>query len=267
MHKPSLSHPVLDQSQALRAKAFVLRLWCPEPQFLGWNRLHRFLCERGHEFRATPARVVRTLNCCPECQDEHSIEQLRAKAAELGIECLDERWLGRSHPYRFRCGCGHEWRHRPSMMACPKCFAEPKHKPRREINIDTLRQLAADRGGVCLSEAYHGSRQCYHMRCANGHEWHPEGARVLAGQWCARCASDARRVNLGVAIDLARQHRGLCLSSKCTSGTAELFWRCEREHVWGASLHDVRNGRWCQECEVIEARESSPLNLDQLRHE
>jgi len=30
---------------------------------------------------------------------------------------------------------------------------------------------------------------------------------------------------------------------------------------------DVRNGRWCSECEVIEARQNSLLNLNQLQHE
>lgn len=265
---PSLTHPVLDQSPALRARAYAHRLWCKDQSFRGWQISHRFVCEHGHEFDATPSSIVRAFRACPVCSDEQMYTQLCARAAALDIVCLDDGWKGRAHAYRFRCSQGHEWRHRPVSIACPQCgFASPNKRESTEATIANLHRIAKVRGGQCLSEVWLGRRARYRMRCAAGHEWEPLAHNVLIGTWCPSCARNARRVDLSAACELAQLLRGQCLSSKCPSGTAELFWRCARGHVWGASLLEVRNGRWCQECEVIEARESGLLSLNQLQHE
>ncbi len=146
---PSLTHPVLDQSPTLRARAYAHRLWCKDQSFRGWQISHRFVCEHGHEFDATPSSIVRTFRECPVCSDEQMFAQLCARAAALDIVCLDDGWKGRVHAYRFRCSQGHEWRHRPVSIACPQCGSvNPTKRESSEATIENLHRGSRRQGAA-----------------------------------------------------------------------------------------------------------------------
>lgn len=47
---------------------------------------------------------------------------------------------------------------------------------------------------------------------------------------------------------LAKKRGGECLSSEYVDSRVKLEWQCKEGHVWIASPHDIKQGRWCPEC-------------------
>jgi hypothetical protein len=120
---------------------------------------------------------------------------MRQIAATRGGECLSDRYKSAHAPLRWRCAKGHEWetpaaavRNRGSW--CPACMREVAASKTR-LGIEVARELAAERGGVCLTEEYPKERRkIFRWRCADGHEWESTlMAARHAGQWCPVCAS------------------------------------------------------------------------------
>lgn len=70
---------------------------------------------------------------------------------------------------------------------CPECYG---NKP---LTIEDMRELAASRGGECLSEKYEGNKVNLTWKCADGHEWGAVPGNVKNhGSWCPHC-----RMNIG----------------------------------------------------------------------
>jgi hypothetical protein len=120
--------------------------------------------------------------------------------------------------------------------------------------LDELRAVARQRGGECLAREVEGRTKSVMWRCASGHEWDAPPARVLAGSWCRICTNEGQRrqpkprIGLALALALASERGGACMSTTCTGASAILDWRCTHGHTWTASLRGVRRGLWCPEC-------------------
>jgi len=48
--------------------------------------------------------------------------------------------------------------------------------------------------------------------------------------------------------ELAHGHGGKCMTEKYVNVTHELFWRCKKGHIWGATPEQILRGRWCPKC-------------------
>lgn len=48
--------------------------------------------------------------------------------------------------------------------------------------------------------------------------------------------------------DIAKSHRGECLSKIYINNYTPLKWRCEKRHIWYATAHHIRRGTWCNIC-------------------
>lgn len=83
-----------------------------------------------------------------------TIELMREIAQQRGGECLAAEYKGWDDPLRWRCAKGHEWTNRAGKIKsgqwCPECAGKaPKGLP-------YLHELAAEKGGACLSTVYPG---------------------------------------------------------------------------------------------------------------
>jgi len=81
---------------------------------------------------------------------------------------------------------------RPSAVKrgqwCPEC-ANQGRGAYQLLNIPTLKEIAHQRGGECLSTEYLGVHSNVLWRCAHGHEFSATPADVKnSGNWCPNCA-------------------------------------------------------------------------------
>ncbi len=246
---PSLVLPVLDQSPALRQRAFELGLWCLDESFHGWRERHRFICSHGHPVTITPRYLVEAFRACPTCKAQERLQELKARAALFGVQCMNLSWHGSSFAYSFRCKSGHTWRHKPSSASCPYCHvgrAARHTDPDRQLK--RLRDMARLNGGACLSDGWSGDESRYQMRCAEGHEWWARAVQIFAGRWCKQCSTARQRTGIDAAKRAALRYGGQCLSTECPGGSTSLWWRCAEGHHWSTSLRKVLRGDWCPQC-------------------
>ena len=120
---------------------------------------------------------------------DYSAGGLRALAAANGGECLEpDAPGGGTAARRWRCSLAHEWKAAARGIAsqatwCPQCAGNPR------LGIAAVRELAAARGGECLSTEYVNSRRPLRWRCALGHEWSATAKSVKHRRaWCPRCS-------------------------------------------------------------------------------
>lgn len=133
---------------------------------------------------------------------------------------------------------------------CPHCAGKAR------LSLAHARDLAAARGGQCLSDRYVNSRSSLRWRCANGHEWNARLGNVkYSGTWCPECNISSGRLGVDVAKAVAAARGGKCLSASYTNNATPLLWQCKHGHTWQSSLANVQNqGSWCPRCACIARR-------------
>ncbi len=167
---------------------------CLSDRYAGSHVLHVYECQRGHRWKAVPAQV-KLGNWCRRCsydQLSDTIEQMREIAAGHGGQCLSEIYVNCDTPLRWRCTSGHEWeakpRHINQQRWCKQCVIDK----RRRVELDLLRAIAAERGGLCLSDTYVDNRTKLTWQCENGHVWKAPPTNIKsAGHWCRQCYFDS----------------------------------------------------------------------------
>ena len=254
-------NPLFERSPCLRAAIVRLGLVCLDREWRGSNAEYRFRCGRNHVF----SRAFKTISQvksggCRVCVAEDCDARLFAKALAAGVTCLESGWLGSMVMHRFRCSCGHEWSRRGCQVlcsaGCPSC-ARVKHSQRMRLKdgLLKLQQIAAARGGVCLTEVYCGMYRAYAFRCAEGHEWEAMGSDVMRDTWCPVCARLRKVVDYRLQDGLERLQRkaaargGICLADTYEGSAAWYPMRCAKGHEWMAfGKRLLRGGGWCLTC-------------------
>ncbi|KAB0600379.1 MAG: hypothetical protein CL858_04975 [Cupriavidus sp.] len=236
--------------------------------FLGGAALHRIRCKHGHEWNPE-GRSVLAGYWCPRCAgkpteprphrqaSKYGLADLHAKAAEHGGKCLAAAWkTGRDH-YPFECAAGHRWEAMGYKVLkqgnwCRTCTDTRLGAQRTDADgLARIQGTANERGGRCLSTAYHGTSAFYRFRCAAGHEWEALGNNVLQGGWCRICRNEGQKLGIEAMHALARERGGICLSDTYRHGKAKLKWECHRGHVWDATPSGVKAGHWCPSCAIL----------------
>jgi hypothetical protein len=161
-----------------------------------------WVCNQGHQWRACAASVKggrrRKGSWCRECyngrrrfHERRSITGMRELAIARGGACLSTEYLGSKFKLTWKCNYDHRWQAAPSYVVqgswCPVCARNQR------LSLPFFWELAASRGGICLSEAYANERTSLLWRCARGHEWKAVPAKIKRGSWCPICAILDRR--------------------------------------------------------------------------
>lgn len=170
-------------------------------------------------------------------------------ARAWGGRCTSAAYNGHKVPLRFECDAGHSFSMPMHMLRvghwCKTCACE-----RATIHsLEEARELAARRGGQCLSKHYQNTREKLQWRCAAGHVWFANLEGVLKGDWCWTCHFE--RIKLGHADIEAVAHKrgGRCLSAYVDKETP-LEWLCSEGHIWSTPWCRVSKGQWCHRCAV-----------------
>lgn len=170
----------------------------------------RYRCARGHV--VTALKNSPAAKGCPMCAcrrqvwnpsvagQPHSLrakltlENLREIAVERGGACLAIHYESARVPVQWACAFGHTWfasvdNVKSKGSWCPHCA-----KTNKRLNLQLMHQMAAEKGGYCLSTEYTSAAHKLHWRCAHGHEFmlapnnirrDSNGARKPS--WCPHC--------------------------------------------------------------------------------
>ena len=96
-----------------------------------------------------------------------------------------------------------------------------------------MHEIAANRGGLCLSEVYRNNSTKLTWQCKNGHIWEAIPNSVKRGSWCPFCAKNSAYTIRDMQA-LASEKGGKCLSKKYKGSHQKLTWQCAEGHVWDA---------------------------------
>jgi len=118
--------------------------------------------------------------------------------------------------------------------------------------IEMMKQLAAARGGWCVSDFYINNNTKLRWRCSEGHEWEAVPGSVKTGAWCGKCGDARAAKKRARTIEDMRRYAasrgGECLSAEYKNSKSRLRWRCTKGHEWTAQANHVAAGHWCPKC-------------------
>jgi thiol-disulfide isomerase/thioredoxin len=154
-------------------------------------------CKSKHRWRANPWDI-KAGNWCPHCRGLRlTIRDMRALAEKTGGKCLSSRYSGTHKKLLWECHSGHRWKAEPASIRmgtwCPTCALRRRIQNLPRLTIQRMRDVAATRGGECLSTVYRDGKTKMRWRCSAGHEWQSTYFNIRNGAWCRTCATDRRR--------------------------------------------------------------------------
>lgn len=135
--------------------------------------------------------------------------------------------------------------------------------------IYVFKQIAIEKGGVCLSENYINSKTKLLYECKNGHQWFAVPYGTLKGQWCQKCAAienaKKKKDTIGVFKRIAAENGGKCLSENYSNQHDRLHFECKKGHQWYARAANVKHGDWCRKCSYKIIAEKKKLDIKLLQ--
>lgn len=217
----------------------------------GYKNLHSKLtwrCREGHTWDATPASIRNGGKWCPFCAGNRRLttNEMQQLAESRGGRCLSKTYINSKTKLQWECSRGHTWWAKPAEVKnqgtwCPICSGKQK------LDLNAMVQLAAKKGGKCLSSSYRNNRTKLLWRCATGHEFTMTPTHVKAGHWCPICAG-VGHLSIQNMHELAKSRGGKCRSKKYINNKTKILWECCEGHQWRAVPNSIMSGRWCPEC-------------------
>ena len=115
--------------------------------------------------------------------------------------------------------------------------------------LEEAKQIAKDRGGICLSDTCNTTKSKILLECKNKHRWCTSFANIkYHNQWCKKCVSFSQRKTIENAQSLAAERNGICLSDTYDNNHTKLKWKCENDHIWYSTFNKISIGRRCPFC-------------------
>ncbi|MBI2608299.1 MAG: zinc-ribbon domain-containing protein [Deltaproteobacteria bacterium] len=162
---------------------------CLAKRYVNSQTKLKWKCQNGHIWQAVP-NAVKQGTWCPKCaiqknvfRRKSNIEEMKQLAHKRGGLCLSSKYENVHAKLLWKCKKGHKWKARPSSIKrgswCPFCAG--KH-----ITISNAKELAATRGGFCLSKKYRDSSTKMKWQCSIGHTWTTTWD-VIRKSWCPQC--------------------------------------------------------------------------------
>jgi hypothetical protein len=163
---------------------------CLSPSYNTVNQYLKWQCAQGHVWHAS-ARHVLGGTWCPHCVHDNmrlGIEKMRQFAQSRNGECCSDHYVNSGLPLRWRCANKHDflmtYDNAKAGHWCPHCAKAERDAKRLQM----MRTIAVERGGLCLSDEYFGSREKLLWQCHLGHTWYAMPVSVKSGTWCPECA-------------------------------------------------------------------------------
>ena len=116
----------------------------------------------------------------------------------------------------------------------------------QKLTIEQMQQVAAKRGGKCLSKKYLNNRTKLLWQCSKDHIWEAPPNTIQQGHWCPTCAGRPK-ITIAEMQNIAKSKGGICLSKAYVNAHSHLEWKCKHGHEWKATPNNIRGGKCLSE--------------------
>lgn len=223
--------------------------------YKGVTHKYKVKCKNGHHWSVTGDKILQG-RWCPVCAKKARAESIRKfsiahfqiLAKKKSGLCLSTTYYSPKSRLEFRCKNGHKWETSGASILsgswCAVCAGVSK------VALGTYQDLAAERGGKCLSTSVKNAREKLKWRCSIGHTWLAQAGAVSSGGWCPVCLGRNKTIKDMRAI--ANINEGKCLSKAYMGYDRNLIWKCKYNHKWKATPKSVSGlGSWCPTCAYV----------------
>lgn len=116
---------------------------------------------------------------------KYTIQNAHDIASTKGGKCLSDSLQNTQSKLEWECAKGHIWTAPFHDILyhnnwCLLCY-------HRQFTIHDMNEIAASRGGKCLSARYINSRTKLKWQCSEKHEWEACPKIITTGSWCPHC--------------------------------------------------------------------------------
>ena len=246
----------------------------PEQVVPGSHRMVWWVCEKGHQWRASiKSRVAGCV--CPVCANREihpSENDLATQYPQLAVQwhptkngnlTPEQIPPGTTRKVWWRCEKGHEWQasvaSRVSGCGCPVCAGKvivPGENDLQSLFPDIAKEWHPTRNGTTTpgTVSPYSNRKVW-WNCEKGHDYQAVvGARTLSASGCPYCAG--RKVLPGfndlasLEPETARQWHpelnGALTPRMVTAGShRKVWWECTQGHVWKAAIYSRTGPQKC----------------------
>lgn len=188
--------------------------------------------------------------------DRGNLEELRKLARSHKGKCLSKTYLGVKAIHQWQCSKDHTFPATPGNIKrskwCPYCGGHKVWAPgltQNQARFQECVELAREKNGEFISEAYMGARVLHLWRCQKGHIFPTTPDNVKRKHWCPHCVGLARK-SLDQFQVIAKEREGACLSTVYVNSKIKLQFRCKEGHKWAAVPSSISRGTWCRECAI-----------------
>lgn len=117
--------------------------------------------------------------------------------------------------------------------------------------IEMAKELAASRGGKCLSTIYNRPSEHLQWECKEGHVWFASFGNIKYNNaWCAKC-SNRLLLTIEECQNYAKERNGECLSKIYVRCEDHLEWKCSSGHIWFSAFANMKHQKqWCPDCKT-----------------
>lgn len=169
-------------------------------------------------------------------------------AEDKGGKCLSTEYVRSADKLIWQCSEGHVWRAslhnvKSNGRWCAKCAIA-----RNKLDLNEAQQIAASKGGKCLSKEYINANSKMQWQCIKGHIWEAKLDGIkYKNRWCPTCADT--RLTLAHCHEAALNRGGRCISTEYINTKTKMKWQCDANHIWEASYESIiRMCSWCPYC-------------------
>jgi thiol-disulfide isomerase/thioredoxin len=248
-------------------------------QYINSKEKYQWQCSKGHIWNQTFSNL-RKSGWCPKCKKERfdvfMLNRLRNKVQQREGILLSEKYNSSYGLLKVQCKEGHQWQANAQNLLigywCKKCAGSDR------LNLQQMQEVAAKKGGKCLSASYKNKDAKLLWQCSKGHQWMATPRNVMASTWCPKCRiknSDdtnwpkvmkqaskkfflhnkhfkkhtlAKAGGAEMANFLAGIREGQCLTKEYTHSRVKMQWQCKHKHTWFAPMEFITAGCWCPYC-------------------
>lgn len=231
--------------------------------------LHNWKCEVGHIFKMRPANIISRGQWCPRCSNLLS-ERLCREIFEsmLGQPFPSSRpkWLLNERGNRMELdgycselGLAFEYQGAQHYERIKHFHNSTADLRRRQKDDERKKRLCQKQGITLIEVPYTVSL-----------DEMPDFIKESCSSAGLRAPQDWTTEQLGLASayspklllemqSIAKTLGGRCLSDRYVNVITPLEWECAQGHLWWARPTNIKNGRWCPECQ-----QNKKLNIGQM---
>ncbi|MED3554088.1 hypothetical protein [Cytobacillus praedii] len=212
--------------------------------------LIQFIHKKLVSFKVDEITQPENINMGPFYSSSTKLNELSELAIKNGGKLLSNHYHNNKTKLTWMCQHGHEWDARPNDIKsgqwCSVCNGS------HPLSIEEMRQIANERGGMCLSTTYINSKEHLEWECSKGHRWFASPSGIKGGNWCIKCrkkeAAAKRKLTIEEMNKIAHSRAGQCLSDQYINSQTHLLWQCSEGHIWKAKPNNIKHGTWCPRC-------------------